>query len=80
MSESQQIIYDTSKKRRVKVFRTANGSYSFVEECFSGEPHEQCWLPMTKGRSVPICDSIETALREAEGRVDWLSDVATRSD
>lgn len=68
------VLYDLDKKRRVLILRNTNGAYSFVEESFSTDPYEQCWIPVTKGRSIPVCDSIETALREAKGRIDWLSD------
>lgn len=80
MPIDEHIIYDRDKKRRVVVVQTADGSYGFVEEFFSTEPEEQCWIPVTKGRSIPICDSIETALREARGRVDWLTDASHDSD
>jgi hypothetical protein len=66
------IIYDETKKRRVRLFQDADGSYGFVEEFFSDDPLEFSWLPQTAGRSRSICDSLETALREAKGRIDWL--------
>jgi hypothetical protein len=80
MPSGEHLIYNRNKNRRVVFFQAANGSYSFVEEFFSIEPEEQCWIPVTKGRSIPICDSRETALREAWGRVDWLTDASLGSD
>ena len=79
MQTEERVIYDQKNNRRVLILRAANGSYSFVEECFSAEPEEQCWIPVTKGRSIPVCDSIETALREAKGRITWLSDAVIPS-
>ena len=76
MWTEERVIYDLDNKRRVLILRSANGSYSFVEECFSEDPYEQCWIPVTKGRSIPICDSIDTVLREAKGRIDWFSESA----
>jgi hypothetical protein len=73
MDADEQTIYDDSKKRRVRIFREVGGSYSFIEEVFSDEPSENCWLPLTSRRSKPICDSFETALGEAKGRVVWLA-------
>jgi hypothetical protein len=68
----ERVIYDSSKKRRVTIFRRDDGSFSFLEERFSDDPREQCWLPQTHRRSIPICDSFETATREAAGRIVWL--------
>jgi hypothetical protein len=73
MSENR-VIYDHSDKRRVTI-SGANGSYTFVEEHFSDEPLEMCWIPQTHRRSRPICSSFEIALREAEGRIEWLAAV-----
>ena len=66
------VIYDTTGKWRVVISQRDDGTFTFVEERFSDEPHEQCWLPQTFRRSMPICNSEETALREAAGRIDWL--------
>ena len=74
MPEDERIIYDKTNKRRVRIYQRTDGAYSFVEEKFSDEPLEQCWLPQTWRRSIPICDSFEIALREAKGRVDWLAE------
>ena len=66
------VIYDSSKKRRVTIFKCEDGSFSFLEEHFSDEPLEHCWIPLTHRRSIPVCDSFETATREAAGRIEWL--------
>jgi hypothetical protein len=75
MSE-QHVIYDADRKRRVIIFGSPDGSYSFIEERFSDEPLEMCWIPQTHRRSVPVCSSFEIALREARGRVEWLGAMA----
>lgn len=69
----ERIIYDSERKRRVKIFCSPDGSYSFIEEKFSDEPLEMCWIPQTYRRSLPICSSFEIAMHEARGRVEWLA-------
>lgn len=69
----ERFIYDSDQKRRVRVFSAADGSYSFIEEKFSDEPLEMCWIPQTYQRSQPICSSLEIAMREARDRVEWLT-------
>ena len=68
----EHVIYDADRRRRVILSGSAAG-YTFVEEHVSGDPLEMCWIPKTHRRSVPICPSLETALREARGRVEWLA-------
>jgi hypothetical protein len=61
--------------RRV-IISGGDGLFTFAEEklvtsCF----HEPCWIPAAHARtSLPICDSEETAEREARGRIQWLAD------
>ncbi len=57
--------------RRVIIFQRSDSTYGFAEEVWSDEPHERCWLPREAGS---ICDSEATAIREAQGRVDWFRD------
>jgi hypothetical protein len=73
MTQYHPVIYDETGKRRVTIFQRDDGAWSFLEEKFSDYELEQCWLPQTRRRSIPICDSFEIALREAKGRVDWLA-------
>lgn len=68
MNKADQTIYDSSRKRRVLIFQRADGHFSSLEEYFSDDPHEQCWIPLSYGRSLPICDTLESVLREACGR------------
>ena len=71
---------DASGKRRCTVFACGDGTYSFLEEKFSDDPREVCWLPVSYRQSKPICTSFEIALREARGQVEWMqeADVAER--
>ena len=66
----ERVIYDSERKRRVRIFGSPEGSYSFIEEKFSDEPREMCWIPQTYRRSLPICSSFEIAMREARGRIE----------
>jgi hypothetical protein len=63
---------DTSGKRRCTVFSCGDGTYSFLEEKFSDDPMELCWLPLSYRRSKPICASFDIALKEARSRIEWL--------
>src|SRR6185503_626230 len=66
-----EVIYSPERNARVQVFRRGNGTFGFEEERFQKE--EQCWIPF--GRySEAIIDSLESAVREAAGRVSWLAD------
>ena len=69
----EHVIYDSDRKRRVRIFGSPGGSYSFIEEKFSDEPLEMCWIPQMYRRSQPICSSFEIAMREARARVEWLA-------
>jgi len=65
-------------KRRVFVVDRGGGRFGYDEEYFSNHPDERCWVPL---RQVPLtlCDSAESAEREARGRVDWLRDASEES-
>ena len=67
-----QTIYDSSQIRRVVVFQREDGSFGFEEQRFSAEALERAWIPF--GRySLSRCDTAESALAEAHGRVAWLA-------
>jgi hypothetical protein len=72
MGMTVRVIEEIGGNRRVIVFRRENGTYGFTEEHFSDEPLEQCWIPQ-RPDSESFCDSEETAVKEATGRVDWLA-------
>ena len=59
-------------KRRVLIVRRDNGMFGFEEEAFSEEPFENCWLPCGED-TFALCESEETAEREARGRIPWLA-------
>ena len=50
-----------------------DGRYTFVEERYSDDPLEKCWIPQRR-QFTTICESRETVEREARGRVDWLNE------
>jgi hypothetical protein len=61
-------------ERRLQIYQRGDGLFSFTEdkktEGFDGEP---CWTPVWPSRT-PICDSAETAEREALAwtQINWL--------
>jgi len=67
-------IVDPGGKRRVHLIARHDGRFGYAEEFFSDDPEEQCWLPASGSRGLPvaICDSLETAEREARASIDWL--------
>ena len=77
MSEIQHTIYDRAGTRRVQILRRLDGRFSFEEQSFSDAEWERAWLPVTANRSLPICDTFATALREAQLRIVWVADILT---
>jgi hypothetical protein len=73
-AEEPTIIYSRDGQRRVVVHRRDADSFSFYEKRYSDHPLEQCWIPFGR-RSHPICDTADTALREAIDRVNWLREL-----
>jgi hypothetical protein len=65
-------IVDSAGKHRVLILQRPDGAFTFEAQYWSDEPLEMCWIPRGE-RSVCICESEETAMREALGRVDWLA-------
>ena len=66
-------IYSDDRKRRVIIFSRADGTFGFREEHFSADSLEQRWIPQSWSRSEPVCSSLEIAMREANGRINWLA-------
>ncbi len=66
-------IYDSVRKRRVVIFQRQDGTFGFVEDRYSDDPYEQCWIEQT-GYSESFCDTLETVRREVFGRVRWLAE------
>ena len=56
--------------RKVEVFQRPDDTFGFEELKFWQE--EQAWVPHGK-YSIAIIDSLERAIKEAKGRVEWLS-------
>lgn len=68
-----QVLYDSTKKRRIVIFQRPNGSYGFEEQRFSGDALEMAWIPQGK-HATSVCASVELALAEARGRVAWMAE------
>ena len=62
MDSVVKVLMSRDGKRKVEIFRAADGTYGFEELYFSEEPRERCW----------IAADAEIAEREARGRVEWL--------
>ena len=70
MSTIQKEIVAPDGKEKVQLFRRANGTYGFTILRWSDEPLEQAWTPL--GRySYCVAADLETAEREALGRIGW---------
>jgi hypothetical protein len=65
-------------KRRVFVVDRGGGRFGYDEEYFSDDPDEKCWVPFRQF-PVTICDSAESAEREARGCVHWLRNASEES-
>jgi hypothetical protein len=59
-------------QRRVEIVRRHDGFFSFEEDQWTSEFGNSYWVPATHHGVVSICDSAETAEREARARIDWL--------
>lgn len=66
-------IYSIDKKKRVNFIQKSNGLFTFEEECFSEDPVEMCWIS-TERQFLSICDSLDSAILEAKGRISWLEE------
>ena len=58
-------------KRRVLIVDRGGGRFGYNEEYFSEDPDEMCWVALPQ-YPLTICESAESAEREARGCVDWL--------
>jgi len=69
----EKIIKETFMKsdgtRKVEIFQRENKTFGFEELEFGSE--ENSWYPVGE-YSLAIIDSLDNAIREAEGRVSWL--------
>jgi len=63
-------IESSDGKRKLEIFRRADGTYGFEDMKYGDE--EASWFPA--GRySVGIFGTEEDALREAKGRIRWMA-------
>ena len=65
-------IYDSDLERRVCFYRNSDGTIGFLEWSFSDV--EDSWVPTRVGQGSRL-STIEDAVREAKGRVNWLASV-----
>jgi hypothetical protein len=63
-------IYSEDRQKRVVFYRRLDDSFSFVEEIWFESEFGQGWAIGKWPDS--ICDSLETAVREARGRLPWF--------
>ncbi len=67
------VIYNAERTRRVVFEQNSDGSIGFQEEIWTDEPYGPVWYV---GRWPDShCDTLETAMREARGRLTWLSEL-----
>ena len=61
-------------RRRVTIFRRTDGTFGFFAEEYVEDPCGEGWLPAIDriDESEAVCDSEQTAEREARSRVKWL--------
>jgi len=65
-------IYNDERNRRAIIFQRDDGSFGFLEEYFSDEEYEHCWIPLFP-KSECRCYTLESVTREVYGRVAWLA-------
>jgi hypothetical protein len=63
-------IYDAGGKHRVTIFSREDGTYGLYFEEYSDDPYEECFVPTIQ--SASFIDTLETARREAQGRLVLL--------
>jgi hypothetical protein len=69
-------IHSDDRKRRVIFYKRLADSFSFVEEIWFENEYGEGWAFGKWPDS--ICDSLETALREARAQLDWLDAVISK--
>jgi hypothetical protein len=65
-----QTIYDPGEERRVCFYCHSDGTFGFLEWKYWDV--EESWAPTRIGASSRL-NTMEEAIREARGRVDWLA-------
>jgi hypothetical protein len=70
MSDIKKTYVKSDGSRKVEIFQREDKTFGFEESEFGHE--ENAWFPI--GRySVAIIDSLDNAIKEANGRVAWLA-------
>lgn len=72
--ETIRTLWSTDRKSRVKVFQRADGTFGFLEERYSDDEFEKCWIPYF-GQTESFCATEDIAIREATSRVAWLAEM-----
>ena len=71
MNTVQKTFVKSDGTRKVEIFQRENGTFGFEE--FEFGMKENSWYPV--GRySFAVIDTLETAIREAQARVSWLTE------
>lgn len=60
--------------RRVEFFQNSDGTFSFDEFRFDEEENAWCFH-VSAPRSFPRTASLEEAVQEARGRINWLAEL-----
>jgi hypothetical protein len=71
MRDVKKTLVNSDGTRKVEVFQRVDNTFGF-DELKSGQ-EEQAWFPVGK-YSIAVIDSLESAIKEAKGRIAWLSD------
>lgn len=69
-------IYSEDERRRVVIVRHPSGLFGFDEEEKCSEEGGEHWHPLPASSVAPsfaICDTPDTAEREARARISWLA-------
>ncbi len=66
-------IYSVDRKRKVVIYKSADGSFGFEPMKYITDDFGDSWIPYGQ-YSMCITDSAESAEREARGRCDWLAE------
>jgi hypothetical protein len=72
--ETVRTLWSADRTSRVNVFRRADGSFGFLEERYSDDGLEKCWIPHF-GETESFCATEDIAMREATSRVAWLAEM-----
>lgn len=67
------VIYDDARKRRAIIFQRDDGSFGFCEEQWEDYSYGAGWTPAGPHSECRV-ESLETAMREVMGRVEWLAE------